>query len=83
MNAYTEWNEGDNFCYSAKNDVLRYMEHGLDAVGIIGGLALMGFTGGTSAVATVAAADLGSITVSFILNKCGEWPSHTASLRGC
>ena len=83
MNSYKDYNGGYNFCYSDKSPWLRYAQYGFDAVGVVTGLALGAFTGGWPALLIPAAADVGSIAISFIIEMCGDWPHHSPNFRNC
>lgn len=70
--------EGKNFCYSGYSWKLKTAEVTLNAIGLIGGIAVSALSIGGAVPVFIAAADIGSIGAAFIIEKCGGWPNHSA-----
>lgn len=77
------WNDGNNYCFTGENVPLKFTEEFLQWATIAGGLALIPFSGGTTATMVLSGAEIVSVATSYVLEKCGEWPRHKAGLSGC
>ncbi len=79
----TLYNNGNNYCYSAADLTTQFIGDVLGYASIVGGLALTGFTGNPYVLMVATTADVSAIATSYILEMCGEWPRHAASLKAC
>ncbi len=83
MDSYKTYNNGFNYCYSAKSLGLKITEDIFTWASIAGSVIVSVYTGNPAVVAAAYVADLGSIAASFVLQLCGDWPRHSAGLSGC
>ena len=87
LDSYSNWNEGNNFCYTGRNLNLEYATTAANVAAIIAAVALIPISGGTSAGAVVTLAvsgvELGAVAGSYALQKCGAWPRHIPSVSAC
>ena len=84
---YADYNSGKNYCYADVSFSLQALGTVADVVGIAGGLAVTGLSGGAGApaglVITAGVADAASLATSLIIEKCGDWPEHNPNIGAC
>jgi hypothetical protein len=77
------YNSGNNFCFSSKSPGLIVLGEVTDYVAITLGLATMVFTGNPGVMVAATAADIGSIIMAYVMEKCGKWPTHMGGFTTC
>lgn len=86
-NIDASYNNGNNYCFTAKSGLVKAVDTTLTIASIAAGLALTGMTAGTAAGATAlfvaTAVDVAGMATAYILEMCAAWPHHTASIAGC